>query len=230
MSFRFDFLLIKAIPTLFWSSPKTFTIRPPMISLIFLIFGLILFGLGEAILIAAGMGVSPWTVFAQGVTNFTGWGIGFATFITSAVVLLIWIPLKQIPGIGTILNTVIIALILDLALPYIPRPEDYFSGILLSVVGVLVTGFGGGIYLIANLGPGPRDGLMTGLQKATNLPIAWIRSVIELSVVVIGWFLGGIVGFGTLLFAFGIGPSVAIYLYGFQKVFGEITVKNKKIS
>ena len=100
-----------------------------------------------------------------------------------------------------------------------------FSGILLSVVGVLVTGFGGGIYLIANLGPGPRDGLMTGLQKATNFPIAWIRSVIELSVVVIGWFLGGIVGFGTLLFAFGIGPSVAIYLYGFQKVFGEITVK-----
>ncbi len=182
-------------------------------SIVFLTTGLILFGLGEALLIAAGLGVSPWTVLAQGITNVTGWTVGFATFVTSFLVLLFWIPLKQTPGIGTILNAIIIALVLDFLLPYLPTFDNILLNFIEVVIGILVTGFGGSIYLIANLGPGPRDGLMTGLQKVTNLPIAWVRSGIELTVTTLGWYLGGTVGLGTVLFAVGIGPSVAASAY-----------------
>ena len=212
---------MKAVPKLFWSSPNALTIRPPITSVVVLIFGLLLFGLGEALLIASGVGVSPWTVFAQGVTNVTGWSVGFATLVVSICVLLLWIPLRQTPGLGTILNIIIIALVLDNALPYLPKFDQLGLKVVEGIVGVIITGFGGALYLIANLGPGPRDGLMTGLQSRTNLPIAWVRSAIELSVVAFGWSLGGIVGVGTLLFAFGIGPSVAVFLYGLQCAFGN---------
>ena len=222
MAGKFAFLSIKTIPTLFWSAPKPLTMRPPLRSFVILCFGLALFGLGEALLIASAAGVSPWTVFAEGVTNVTGWSIGLATFIISVCVLLTWIPLRQIPGIGTIANAIIIALMLDFSLPYLPKPDDFMLQSLQALIGVLVTGLGGGIYLIANLGPGPRDGLMTGLQQLTNLPIAWVRSGIEISVVIIGWYLGGTVGLGTILFAFLIGPSVAASLYGLQALFGKI--------
>ena len=116
MKFKLRFLAVKAVPKLFWSSPKALTIRPPIISAVVLVFGLILFGLGEALLIASGVGVSPWTVFAQGVTNVTGWSVGFATFVISICVLLLWIPLRQTPGLGTALNIIIIALVLDVIL------------------------------------------------------------------------------------------------------------------
>ena len=218
---KLAFLSIKKIPTLFWSSPKPLTIRPPLLSFVVLCSGLALFGLGEALLIASGAGVSPWTVFAEGVTNVTSWSIGLATFIISVCVLLTWIPLRQIPGIGTIANAIIIALMLEFSLPYLPTPDGLVLQSLQALIGVLVTGLGGGIYLIANLGPGPRDGLMTGLQQLTNLPIAWVRSGIEISVVVIGWYLGGTVGLGTVLFAFLIGPSVAASLYCLQAMFGK---------
>ncbi|MDB2390038.1 hypothetical protein N9X12_02300 [Alphaproteobacteria bacterium] len=194
--------------------------RPPFRSFVILCFGLALFGLGEALLIASGAGVSPWTVFAEGVTNVTGWSIGLATFIISICVLLTWMPLRQIPGLGTIANAVIIALMLDFSLPYLPTPDGFIMQSMQALAGVLVTGLGGGIYLIANLGPGPRDGLMTGLQQLTNVPIAWVRSGIEISVVIIGWYLGGTVGLGTILFAFLIGPSVAASLYCLQAIFG----------
>ena len=187
MKFKLRFLAVKAVPKLFWSSPKALTIRPPIISAVVLVFGLILFGLGEALLIASGVGVSPWTVFAQGVTNVTGWSVGFATFVISICVLLLWIPLRQTPGLGTALNIIIIALVLDNSLPYLPEFDQLGLKIMEGIVGVTVTGFGGGLYLIANLGPGPRDGLMTGLQSKTNLPIAWVRSAIELTVVAVGW-------------------------------------------
>ena len=211
--------MVKNIPTLFWSSPQVLTLRPPFISLFFLVFGLALFGLGEALLVAAGIGVSPWTVFAQGINTITGWSIGVATFVTSIAVLLIWIPLKQVPGIGTILNAVIIALVLDLVLPYVPNPETLILRFLEATLGVVITGIGGAIYLIANLGPGPRDGLMTGIQRVTNMPVAWVRSCIEIGVVVSGWFLGGVVGLGTILFALGIGPAVSVSLFVLQKIF-----------
>ena len=210
---KLKILSVKTIPMLFWSSPKALTLKPKFISVIFLIIGLVLFGLGEALLISAGIGVSPWTVFGQGISNVLNVSIGFATFIISLFVLLCWIPLKQIPGIGTVLNVIIIASVLDYSLPYLPSPETYILRLTQVVLGVVITGFGGGVYLIANLGPGPRDGLMTGLQRISDFPIAWVRSGIELTVVLIGWILGGIVGIGTLVFAFGIGPSVAISIY-----------------
>jgi len=219
MEISLRFLSVKSVPKLFWSSPRPLTIKPPLTSLFFLVIGLTIFGLGEALLIAAGIGVSPWTVFAQGITHVTGWGIGFATFITSLLVLVCWVPLRQVPGIGTILNAIIIALVLEFLLPYLPTPEHLVLRVGEALLGVLVTGFGGALYLIANLGPGPRDGLMTGLQKLTNLPIAWVRSAIEVTVIAIGWVLGGTVGLGTVLFALGIGPATAASMYGLARAF-----------
>ena len=134
-------------------------------------------------------------------------------------VLILWIPLKQKPGIGTILNALIIAIMIDVCINFVPSPENYISQILLAVVAVLTVGLGGGIYLVANLGPGPRDGLMTGLTNKTNLPIAIIRAFLEISVVTMGWYLGGTVGIGTLIFALGIGPAVALGLYLVDRVF-----------
>ena len=179
-------------------------------SVMFLILGLVVFGLGEALLVTAGVGVSPWTVLAQGTTNVTGWNLGFATFVISAFVLALWIPLKQTPGLGTILNAIIIALVLEYVLPVLPSFEAYVANALLALLGVFVTGFGGAIYLIANLGPGPRDGLMTGLQAVTHQPVALVRLLLELTVVAIGWAMGGTLGLGTILFALGIGPAMAI--------------------
>lgn len=210
---------IKAVPTLAWSSPKAFTLRPPFKSLVALVLGLVLFGLGEALLIAAGVGVSPWTVFAEGMTHVTGWSIGYATFIISICVLLLWVPLKQVPGIGTISNAIIVALVLEYMLPYMPRFDSLAANVIMAALGVMITGFGGAIYLIANLGPGPRDGLMTGLQAVTGKPIASVRTAIEIAVVAIGWFLGGTVGVGTVFFALGIGPSVAMGMLALQAVF-----------
>ena len=212
-------LSVKTVPALAWSAPSAFTLRPPLVSVVFLVVGLTLFGLGEALLIAAGVGVSPWTVFAEGLSLITNWSIGLATFVISAGVLLLWVPLKQVPGIGTILNAILVALVLDFSLPYLPRLDGLLANTVMAALGVVVTGVGGAIYLIANLGPGPRDGLMTGLQTLTGQPIALVRTAIEVTVVVIGWFLGGTVGIGTVLFALGIGPSVAFGMLLLQKIF-----------
>jgi len=203
---------IKKIPKVTWSSENTFNLKPKPLTLIFLVFGLFLFGLGESLLITSGAGVGPYTVLAQGISNHTGWSIGLSTFVISIFVLLMWIPLKQKPGMGTILNAFIIALTIEFSVFYLPYPETYPMQILQVVVGVLIIGIGSGFYLIANLGAGPRDGLMIGLQKKTNLPIYSIRTIIEVSVVIVGWLMGGIVGLGTAIFAFGIGPSVALGL------------------
>ena len=190
------FLKIKTVPILFWSAPEPLTFRPPVMSVGLLVIGLVIFGLGEALLISSGAGVSPWTVFEQGVSLHTEWSIGFATFVISALVLLLWIPLRQKPGMGTILNIIIISVVLDVALPFLPRFDSLGLRLAEAAAGVVVTGIGGGIYLIANLGPGPRDGLMTGLQRVTGFPIANVRGAIEVSVVIIGWLLGGVVGAG----------------------------------
>ena len=132
-----------------------------------------------------------------------------------------WIPLKQKPGIGTILNTIIVSVVIDVTLPYLPSPELFFFQMIQIFIGVLIVGLGSGFYLIANLGPGPRDGLMTGLQKKTNLSIALVRAFLEITVVITGWYLGGTVGVGTLLFAFGVGPAVALGLYIVDKFFNS---------
>ena len=219
----FAFLRVRSIPVLFWTSSTRLTLFPKPVSALFLILGLIIFGVGEALLVAASSGVSPWTVLAQGLVVQTGWSLGFATLIISFSVLALWIPLKQVPGLGTILNALIIAAVLEYALPWIPTPSNGVFGILMAMTGVLVTGLGGAIYLIANLGPGPRDGLMTGINEKTGWPIAGIRSGLEVSVVVLGVALGGQFGVGTLLFALGIGPAVALGLYLCKRLFERFT-------
>ena len=211
--------LIKSVPKTSWSSKEPLNIKPKIKTLIFLILGLFLFGLGETLLLASGAGVSPWTVFAEGISIYSSISIGWATFWVSLSVLFLWIPLKQKPGIGTILNAIIIALVLDYSLPYLPSPESYGFQILQIVIGVLITGLGSGFYLIANLGPGPRDGLMTGIQRVTKKPIAQIRTTIEVTVVFFGWILGGTAGLGTIIFALGIGPAVAIGIFLVNKNF-----------
>ena len=213
------FRLIKNIPKTSWSSKKPLNIKPKIKTLLFLIFGLFLFGLGETLLLASGAGVSPWTVLAEGISIYSSYSVGWSTFWMSLAVLLLWIPLKQKPGIGTILNVIIIALVFDYTLPYLPNPENYGFKVLQVIIGVLITGLGSGFYLISNLGPGPRDGLMTGFQRITGKPIALVRSTIEVIVVFFGWKLGGTVGLGTIIFALGIGPTVAAGIYFVSKNF-----------
>ena len=213
------FLKIKNIPKVYWSSKKPLNLRPKISTFFFLCLGLTLFGLGEGLLIVSAMGNSPWTVLAEGIHLDVGFSIGLITVFISIVVLLFWLPLKQKPGIGTILNALIIGLMIDVCIKFVPTPENYISQLLLAIIAVLTVGLGGGIYLVANLGPGPRDGLMIGLQKKTNLPIAVVRAFLEITVMSIGWYLGGTVGVGTLLFAFGIGPAVALSLFIVGKFF-----------
>ena len=207
------FLSIKNIPKVSWSSDKPLNLKPKFSTFIFLCLGLSLFGLGEGLLIISFTGASPWSVLAQGISLNIDLSIGTITLFISIAVLIFWIPLNQKPGIGTILNALIIALMIDISIKFIPTPENYISQLILAITAVLTVGLGGGIYLVANLGAGPRDGLMVGIQKKTNLPIAAVRAFLEITVVSIGWYLGGTVGVGTLLFAFGIGPAVALGLF-----------------
>ena len=208
----FEFIKIGEVPKTSWSSEETFNLKPRLKTLMALVVGLILFGLGEALLVTSQIGVSPWTALGQGLANVSELSLGLTTFLISVFVLFLWIPLKQKPGIGTVLNAVIISLVLHYVIPFLPVFEENFLSLIQAILGVFITGIGGGIYLIANLGPGARDGLMTGLQRVTNFPIAWVRSSIELTVLTIGWWLGGIIGIGTIIFALGIGPCLAISL------------------
>lgn len=218
MGFLSRVFTIKKVPNVSWSSEFPLNTKPKLTTLIMLVIGLFLFGLGEAIIIGSGSGVSPWTVLAQGISSKTDLSIGLATFLISIFILIFWVPLKQIPGIGTILNAIIIASAIDLTLGYIPKPELIYLKILQASFGILIVGIGSGIYLASNLGPGPRDGLMIGLQQKTNTSIPLIRTIIEITAVTVGWFLGGIVGIGTILFVFGIGPCVGVGLTLVEKV------------
>ena len=213
------FLKIKNIPKVSWSSEKPLNLKPKISSFLFLCLGLTLFGLGEGLLIVSFAGASPWSVLAQGIALNVGLSVGIITILVSVAVLVLWLPLNQKPGIGTILNALIIGLMIDICIKFVQTPEDYISQLFLAIIAVLTVGLGGGIYLVANLGAGPRDGLMIGLQKKTNLPIAIVRATLEITVMSIGWYLGGTVGFGTLIFAFGIGPAVALGLFIVGKSF-----------
>ena len=213
------FLSLKNIPKVSWSSEKPLNFRPKISTFLFLCLGLTLFGLGEGLLIVSFAGASPWSVLAQGISLNVDLSIGTITLFISIGVLLFWLPLNQKPGIGTILNALIVAVMIDICIKFVSTPENYISQLILAVMAVLTVGFGGGIYLVANLGAGPRDGLMVGLQKKTNMPIATVRAFLEITVVTVGWYLGGTVGVGTLLFAFGIGPAVALGLFLTGKLF-----------
>ena len=215
------FLSIKSIPKVSWSSNDPLNFKPKISTFLFLCIGLTFFGLGEGLIMISYIGNSPWQVLAQGISLNVNLSIGLITFLISISVLFFWIFLKQKPGIGTVLNAIIIAAMIDLTIAFIPTPEIYFSKFLMLICGILSVGFGSGLYLIANLGPGPRDGLMTGLQRKTKLPIATVRGGIEIIVASVGWYLGGTLGEGTLLFAFGIGPAVALGLFLVSKFYAK---------
>ena len=210
---------LTSVPSLFWSAPTPLSIKPPLLSVLFLFIGLSIFGFGHAILFGSNFGVSPWMVLAQGLAIQFGIGIGLSIIVVSFGVLLFWIPLKEKPGIGTFINFFVVAAVIEMTLPYIPYQTDISLKLLQVFVGILVIGIGGSIYLIANLGPGPRDGLMTGLSRKTGTPMAYVRNVLEVSVVIIGWSLGGTAGVGTLIFAIMIGPVIVAYMYLLKTIF-----------
>ena len=200
------------VPHTIWSSDTPLTLKPRFVTLLFLISGLWIFGTGEAILIDAGIGVSPWTVLAQGISKQADLTVGMATFVVSVLVLFLWIPLRETPGIGTILNAILIAMSIDAMAPFIPNQTDFIPQIIQASIGIILVGMGSALYLTANLGPGPRDGWMTGVQKKTNWPIGRVRVGIEIIVLSIGIALGGIFGLGTVMFAIGIGPAISMSL------------------
>ena len=194
--------------------------KPKLNTLTILVIGLWIFGTGDAVIIAAGLGVAPWTVLAQGIGIQFDWTIGQATFFISVIVLLLWIPLKEKPGVGTILNAILIAAAIDVMEPYLPHPEQQIYQFIQVLLGTILVGIGSGFYLTANLGPGPRDGWMTGLQRITNIPIGRVRTTIEIIALLIGWKLGGVFGLGTIIFAILIGPVVALFLQLTDRIWG----------
>ena len=209
------FLKIKNIPSVSWSSDKPLNLKPKISTFFFLCFGLTLFGLGEGLLIVSTSGASPWSVLAQGLYLNIGFSIGVITVFISFIVLLLWFPLKQKPGIGTILNAFIIGIMIDVCIRYVPTPENYINQVFLGAFAVLTVGIGGGIYLVANLGPGPRDGLMTAFNRR-GFPIWKARTVIEGSCMIIGLLLGGTIGWGTVWFLISVGPFVQYFLKRLQ--------------
>ncbi|TFD28853.1 MULTISPECIES: YczE/YyaS/YitT family protein [Cryobacterium] len=174
--------------------------------LIQLLIGLFLYGIGIALIVRAGIGVAPWDVLTQGIDNHTQLGFGLITILLSGVVLLLWIPIRQKPGAGTLLNAVLVGPAADVGLWLIPANLDLWARIVLFAVGLLTVAVATGLYIGAHFGPGPRDGLMTGLHKRTGWKIWIVRTGIEVMVLGIGWALGGNVGIGTALFAVLIGP------------------------
>ena len=202
----------RKIPQTIWSSDRPLNFRPKLSTIFALVSGLWIFGTGEAILIGAGIGVSPWTVLAQGISEQTSFTVGLSTFIVGITVLFLWIPLRETPGIGTISNIVIISLSIDVMGPFIPEQTNLLTQIIQASIGIILVAIGSAFYLTANLGPGPRDGWMTGIQKRTAWPIGRVRAGIEISVLAIGTFLGGVFGLGTVMFALSIGPMLAICL------------------
>ncbi len=176
-----------------------------------LLAGLLVFGVSLALLIKAGLGLDPWDVFAQGFSRRTGLSIGTVTIVTSLLLLLAWIPLRQRLGIGTLANALVVGLVIDAGLTVLPDPPGLAAQIAYLVVAVLGSGVGSGLYIGAGWGPGARDGIMTGLA-ARGIPLALARAAIELTALLIGWLLGGSVGIGTIVFALAIGPVVGLLL------------------
>ncbi|UOQ58176.1 hypothetical protein MUN78_04840 [Leucobacter allii] len=182
-----------------------------------LIPGLLLYGIADAFMIRAAIGVDPWTVFAQGLSLRTGLGIGLLTNLIGLAVLLLWWPLRQRPGMGTVLNILLVGPGIELGLWLLPVPETLWLRCLFFAIGLLLLAVASGIYIGAHLGPGPRDGLMTGLHHRFGTPI-WIgRTAIEATVLAVGWLLGGNVGIGTVVFALCIGPLCAVALPFFDR-------------
>ena len=200
----------KTVPITPWRANSRWDLSPLRVFILF--FGLAIFGLGDSLFIQAGIGNAPWTVFAEGLTYKTGMSIGFATFVISVFVLLLWIPLKERPGFGTLSNIVLIATFIELGTHIFPEAGSFAVGAIYNFIGISLVGIGSALYITCGLGPGPRDGAMTGLHYRTGVRVGRVRMAIEVTVLAIGYLLGGTVGVGTALFALFIGQSVAISL------------------
>jgi uncharacterized membrane protein YczE len=196
--------------------------RPGPLRLAILTAGLWLFGTGEACIVAADVGNSPWTVLAQGVSLNTPLGIGAATVVISFLVLCAWVPLRQRPGLGTVLNAIIIGVALGAMLELLPSDPPKAQAWALLAGGIAAVAVGGGLYLSVRLGPGPRDGLMTGLHARTGRSLRLVRTLIELSALTGGFLLGGTVGVGTIAFALLIGPGVHAVFYAAEPRFAGL--------
>lgn len=177
-----------------------------------LLVGLFLYGVGCALTVQAGLGVDPWTVLAEGISIHTGIGIGWVANMLGFFVLLLWIPLRQKPGVGTIANILLVGTSMQFALAVIPPVSGFLAQLAVLLGGIVVVAIASGLYIGAHFGPGPRDGLMTGMHRRLGWPIWTCRAIVELTVLTIGWLLGGTVGIGTVLFAFLIGPLVHLAL------------------
>jgi uncharacterized protein len=206
----------RTLPTMPWSAERSGWSRPRLLTLAVLIAGLWLFGVGEAALVNARLGNTPWTVLAQGVSEHSALDIGGATILISVIVLLGWIPLRQQPGIGTVANVVVIGLSLDAMRGVLPQPDSLLARSVEVALGILAIGVASAFYLTANLGPGPRDGWMTGIHRRFGYPIASVRFSIEITVLLIGLALGGTVGVATVAFALLVGYCLASTLRFFE--------------
>jgi uncharacterized protein len=206
----------RVIPLTPWTASGRWSPRP--ITWFPLLLGLWLFGTGEAFLVAADLGNTPWIVLSQGLSLRTGLSIGGATFVVSLAVLALWIPLKEKPGLGTMANIVVIAVAIDVVGAVLSTPSAMSARVGLVFTGIALVGVGSSLYLTAGLGPGPRDGWMTSLHRRLGMPVGRVRLAIEVSVLTVGYLLGGTVGLGTLLFALLIGRSIALALALVAKV------------
>lgn len=177
-----------------------------------LLVGLFLYGVALGLMVRGGIGVAPWDVLSLGVSGSTGLGYGLVTVLVSILVLILWIPLRQRVGLGTLLNALLIGPSADLTLALVPAPPSVWIGAPMFVAGLVLLAFATGLYIAADFGPGPRDGLMTGLVRRTGWRVWIVRTLIEGSVLLVGFLLGGPVGVGTVLFAFGVGPLVGLFL------------------
>ena len=199
---------LRTFPVMPWTAKSRWEINFPRFFI--LLSGLTIFGFGDAIIVNSNIGNAPWTVLAQGVNLRTNISLGFATFVISSLVLIAWIPLREKPGFGTIANIVVIAVAIGFGVDHFPEANTFANGIIFAFLGVALVGIGSAFYITCGLGPGPRDGLMTALHNRTGIRVSRIRLTIEITVLTLGFFLGGHVGLGTLIFALFIGQSIAV--------------------
>jgi hypothetical protein len=200
----------RSVPITPWSAKSKWDLG--LLRVLILWVGLFIFGLGDAFVIQSDIGNGPWSVLAQGISRNMNITMGWSTLGISTLVLLGWIPLREKPGFGTISNILIIALAIELGVTYIPLQDNFFIGVLYTLFGIGLVGIASALYITCGLGPGPRDGLMTGIHFKTGIRVGRVRLAIESVVLALGWLLGGTVGLGTLLFAALIGQSIAVSL------------------
>ncbi len=200
----------KTMPSTPWRAEHRWQLSPSRVAILF--FGLAIFGLGDSLLVQGNIGNAPWTVFAQGLSLKTDMPLGLSTLIISCCVLAIWIPLKERPGFGTLSHILLIASFIQIGVSIFPLQQSLFMGILFDLIGIALVGIGSALYITCGLGPGPRDGAMTGIHRVSGVRVGRVRLGIEVTVLAIGWLMGGTVGLGTLLFAILIGESIAISL------------------